>query len=120
MNAPHEYPEEALAILARRFRLLSEPTRLRLLCILSAEERSVGDLADQLGCTQANVSKHLGQLADEGLVSRRKAGLNTYYRVADESVFTLCDSAWIAARRHLDARAQAVRGDHEAPAAEAG
>ena len=110
MSPSHSYPDEALEVLAIRFRLLSEPTRLRLLCMLSGGERCVGELADVLGCTQANVSKHLGLLAHEGLVARRKAGLNTYYSVADESVFALCDSAWASLREHLDARAQAVRG----------
>jgi len=53
----------ALAI-AERFRLLSEPTRLRLLDLMADGERSVGSLAGELGCTQANVSKHLALLAD--------------------------------------------------------
>jgi DNA-binding transcriptional ArsR family regulator len=103
------FPDETVEELAERFRLLSEPTRLRLLCILAGGERCVGDLAVQIGCTQANVSKHLALLADAGLVSRRKAGLNCYYSVADDSVFTVCGSVWDSVRRHLDARAEAVR-----------
>jgi DNA-binding transcriptional ArsR family regulator len=103
------FPDDTVEELAERFRLLSEPTRLRLLCILAGGERCVGDLASDIGCTQANVSKHLALLADAGLVGRRKAGLNCYYSVADESVFAVCGSVWDSVRRHLDARAEAVR-----------
>ncbi len=109
MPAPTSLPDAALDALAERFRLLAEPTRLRLICRLSAGERCVGDLADDIGCTQANVSKHLSLLADAGVLRRRRAGLNCYYTVADASVFALCDAAWDSVRRHLDALAEAVR-----------
>jgi DNA-binding transcriptional ArsR family regulator len=109
MPATPPFSNETVEALAERFRLLSEPSRLRLLCILAGGERCVGDLARELGCTQANVSKHLGQLADAGLLERRKAGLNCYYSVADESVFTVCDAVADSLRRHFDARAEAVR-----------
>jgi DNA-binding transcriptional ArsR family regulator len=109
VTAQPPFPDDTVEALAERFRLLSEPTRLRLLCILAGGERCVGDLATQLGCTQANVSKHLSLLADAGLLQRRKAGLNCFYSVADESVFAVCGSVWDSLRRHLDARAEAVR-----------
>jgi DNA-binding transcriptional ArsR family regulator len=98
----------ALAI-AERFRLLSEPTRLRLLDLMADGERSVGSLAGELGCTQANVSKHLALLADAGLVHRRRDGLHTYYGVADPAVFALCGQVCETLRRHADARAAALR-----------
>jgi ArsR family transcriptional regulator len=109
VSLPHPLPAEFAEPLAERFRLLSEPTRLRLLDLLRDGERSVGELAGDLGCTQANVSKHLAMLADGGLVSRRREGLRSYYAVADETVFNLCDSVCESLRRHLDARARAVR-----------
>jgi DNA-binding transcriptional ArsR family regulator len=98
----------AIAI-AERFRLLAEPTRLRLLDLLADGERSVGGLADELGCTQANVSKHLALLADAGMVGRRRDGLHTYYRVEDDAVFALCGQVCETLRRHADARAAALR-----------
>ena len=109
MGLPHPLPAELAGPLAERFRLLSEPTRLRLLDLLRDGERTVGDLAGDLGCTQANVSKHLAMLAEGGLVSRRRDGLRSYYGVADESVFNLCDSVCESLRRHLESRARAVR-----------
>jgi len=98
----------AIAI-AERFRLRSEPTRLRLLDLMADGDRSVGSLADDLGCTQANVSKHLALLADAGLVTRRRDGLRTYYGVADPAVFALCGQVCDTLRRHADARAAALR-----------
>ncbi len=101
--------------LAERFRLLSEPTRLRLLWLVAERERCVGDLAQELGCTQANVSKHLSMLADAGLLQRRKEGLHCYHMVADQEVFALCDAAWASVERSADARG-AVTAPGSAPA----
>ena len=83
--------ERALELVAHRFKLLSEPTRLRLLQLLMTGEKSVNELVGATNTTQANVSKHLGILADGGLVARRKVGVSTLYRIADPSIFTLCD-----------------------------
>lgn len=107
MAAPLQHPDVATA-LADRFRLLSEPTRLRLIGLLGNGERCVGELAAELGCSQANVSKHCALLADAGLLQRRRSGLNCYYAVCDPAVVLLCDAAWESLRRHLDARATAA------------
>lgn len=85
------FSERALELVAHRFKLLSEPTRLRLLQLLMAGEKSVNELVAAMHTTQANVSKHLGILADGGLVARRKAGVSTIYRIADPTLGTLCD-----------------------------
>jgi DNA-binding transcriptional ArsR family regulator len=81
---------EALDLVARRFKTLSDPTRLALLQALFEGERTVGELRAATGCGQANASKHLGILAAEGLVVRRKDGLNAWYRIGDPSVMELC------------------------------
>jgi DNA-binding transcriptional ArsR family regulator len=95
--------------IAERFRLFSEPTRLRLLDLLADGERSVGDLAGSLGCTQANVSKHLALLADAGVVGRRRDGLHSYYAVTDRAVYELCGQVCDTLRRHADERAASLR-----------
>lgn len=107
MAAPLPHPQVAVA-LADRFRLLSEPTRLRLIGMLEDGERCVGELAAELGCSQANVSKHCALMADAGLLERRRSGLNCYYAVADRTVFALCDAAWESLRRYFDAQATAA------------
>ena len=63
-------PDEALAEVAGYFQALSEPTRLQILNLLRAQERSVGELAQLCGCSSANISRHLGLLTQHGLVSR--------------------------------------------------
>ncbi len=83
--------EEALALIARRFSLLAEPMRLRLLHALFEGEKSVNTLAELTGGTQANVSRHLQTLTDGGLLSRRKEGLQVFYAIADPSIFQLCE-----------------------------
>ena len=83
--------ERALELIAHRFKLLSEPTRLRLLQLLMGGEKSVNELVSASNTMQANVSKHLGILADGGLVARRKVGVSIYYGIADPSIYTLCD-----------------------------
>lgn len=84
-------PPEAMSQVAAYFQALSEPTRLQLLSFLCAGERKVGDLAELTGFTAANVSRHLAVLARQGVVKREARGTAVYYRIADDSVFALCD-----------------------------
>ncbi|MDL5032445.1 metalloregulator ArsR/SmtB family transcription factor [Pelomonas sp. APW6] len=86
-----DLPPEALQQIAAYFQVLAEPTRLRLLNALRDGERNVGDLAALCGSTPANVSRHLSQLAKQGLVEREGRGNSVYYRMADASVYALCD-----------------------------
>jgi DNA-binding transcriptional ArsR family regulator len=83
--------EVALEKVAERFKVLSEPMRLRLLYTLMDGEKNVSELVQETGGLQANVSKHLGVLLDARFVGRRKQGLNACYRITDESIFELCD-----------------------------
>lgn len=82
----------AAELIARRFRALSDPTRLRILDHLRNNgEASVGELTETLGTSQQNVSKHLSALLTEGFVARRKRGTSSLYRIADPGVHELCD-----------------------------
>jgi ArsR family transcriptional regulator len=88
-----EMNEDSAELIARRFRALSEPTRLRILDQLRrSEEASVGELTEALGTSQQNVSKHLAALAAEGFVSRRKQGTSSIYRISDPAVLDLCEN----------------------------
>ena len=83
---------EAAELIARRFRALSDPTRLRILDLLRRQdEASVGEIAELVGGSQQNVSKHLGALHAEGFVSRRKRGTSSIYRITDPGVHQICD-----------------------------
>lgn len=83
--------DEALALIARRFAVLAEPMRLRLLHALVGGEMHVNALVEATGGTQANTSRHLQTLAEAGVVKRRKEGLLVYYSVADPTIFDLCE-----------------------------
>lgn len=108
--APKALTPEALELVAARFRMLAEPMRLRLLNELRAGEKTVTELVEATEAGQANVSKHLGLLADAGMVARRKDGLNVFYLVADESLFELCDLVCSRLQRELAERAARFGG----------
>lgn len=82
---------EALRQVAAYFQALSEPTRLQILNLLRDRERNVGALAELCGYTAANISRHLSMLVQQGLVERENRGTAVYYRIAEPSVYALCD-----------------------------
>ena len=90
MPVTHPLPEPVVDLVARRFRALGEPLRIRLLEHLIDGEASVQELVTATGAGQQNVSKHLGVLLNAGIVGRRKQGTFVYYRIVDEVVFDLC------------------------------
>lgn len=96
-------------LVAERFGALAEPMRLRLLAALRNRERSVGQLVEETGAGQANVSKHLQVLLRHGFVERRKEGLHVLYRVADPKVFQLCDLVCGALVDQLDRKRKRLR-----------
>jgi DNA-binding transcriptional ArsR family regulator len=83
-------PDELLELVAGKFQMLADATRLAILRSLMAGEKSVGQVVAETGRGQANVSKHLKLLAESGLVGRRKEGLLVYYRLEDPLVERLC------------------------------
>jgi DNA-binding transcriptional ArsR family regulator len=98
---PHPLPEPLVDLLAQRFRVLGEPTRIKLLDHLREGEESVGELQAALGASQQNLSKHLGILHAAGMVSRTKQGNRTLYAISDPSVFELCEQVCGSLRRQL-------------------
>ncbi len=103
-------PPEALNQVAAYFQALSEPTRLQILNLLRSGERNVGELAQATGYTSANISRHLALLMQHGLVERESRGTAVYYRIADASVYALCDLVCGSIARQLERAA----GDHRA------
>lgn len=101
-----ELGDEALQMIANRFRLLSEPVRLKILHTLGRREMNVGEIVAETGASQANVSKHLSALLDAAIVSRRKEGLTANYKVADPSIFDLCDVVCSRLRDEIKIRQQ--------------
>jgi ArsR family transcriptional regulator len=104
MLRKEEINDEALAMIASRFRVLSDPMRLKILHTLDDKEMNVSDLVEAIGAGQANVSKHLGVMLDAGVVERRKEGLNSFYKVSDETIFELCDVVCARLKEQLESR----------------
>jgi DNA-binding transcriptional ArsR family regulator len=76
---------------ARQFRVLGEPQRLRILQLLETGPKSVNQVVEALGVSQPNVSRHLQALLEVGLVTRRARGTSAVYSVSDPVVFRLCE-----------------------------
>jgi ArsR family transcriptional regulator len=83
------------------YRLLSDPFRLRLLALAAEEELALGELADLLGESQPNLSRHAAPLRQAGLLAERRQGTRTLVRVdaAAKSDPVVCDA--LAAGRAL-------------------
>lgn len=82
---------EMVEMVANRFKVLSDPTRLEILQLLMAGEKNVGDIVEAIGSSQPNVSKHLYELYQKSFISKRKEGVMVFYSIADQSVYELCN-----------------------------
>jgi DNA-binding transcriptional ArsR family regulator len=82
---------EQLRARAELCRVLTDPKRLLILDALRDGERSVGELADELGCALPNVSQHLSLLRNAGLVERRREGTTVHYRLAAPRILDACE-----------------------------
>ncbi len=111
--------EMLLDEMAEWLKAMADPTRLRILHALKDGESSVTRLLTGLGCSQANVSKHLSVLRHSGLVGARRDGVNVYYRIADPAVFAICDSVCDSLERTIDTRRAALHAGRRALKAEA-
>ena len=110
MPLPHPLPDPLVDLIARRFRAIGEPMRIRLLDRLRAGESTVAELTEALSASQQNVSKHLTVLADAGIVGRRKEGTRVYYRIIDESVLAICEEVCGSVQRQLVELQQILEG----------
>lgn len=84
--------ESLFAGVSQYFAVLSEPSRLRILYALCQGEKSVTEVIDACGSSQANVSRHLATLHEAGILSRKKVGTTVFYAIHDEASLELCQS----------------------------
>ena len=82
--------DPVLAVVARYFAVLAEPTRLKILHAICEDEQSVSAIVAATGATQSNVSRHLALMLGAGIVERRRAGNVVYYRMADPEFVAIC------------------------------
>ncbi len=100
--------EDQVKAAVTSFSMLAEPTRLRLLWLVSAEELDVSTLAARLEATVSLVSAHLAKLRLAGLVDTRKAGRHVLYRARDVHVRSLIAEALF----HADHQVSGI-ADHD-------
>ncbi|MGK7888607.1 MAG: ArsR/SmtB family transcription factor [Leptolyngbyaceae cyanobacterium] len=81
----------ALSLMAGFFKVLSEASRLQIVCVLKAGPKNVTEIIEATGLGQANVSKHLKMMAQAGIVARQQKGVSAYYQIANPFVFELCE-----------------------------
>jgi ArsR family transcriptional regulator len=86
-------PVPVIERVAQRFRLLGDPSRLRIVNELHANgELSVGDLVERVGLSYGTVSKHLALLYAHGSLARRRSGTRIYYEIQDPTLSDLCSA----------------------------
>ncbi|GLY63633.1 ArsR/SmtB family transcription factor [Amycolatopsis taiwanensis] len=93
--------EEQVHLAAETFRMLGDPTRIKVLWALLQGESSVACLAELAGAAPTAVSQHLAKLRLAGLVKGRREGTFVYYSAADEHVRRLLKQALFHAD-HID------------------
>ncbi len=109
--------DKIIDLVARRFQVLGEPCRLRILQALQSGAMTVNQIVEHLDGNQPNISKHLQVLFDAGLVGRRRSGNSIFYSIADPVVFRLCElvcrsAARQAASLHKYALGKSIGASH--------
>lgn len=105
-------PPSALAHVADYFKVLSELSRLQVLCTLRDGPKNVTQIMEATGLGQANVSKHLKILAQAGIVSRTPQGVSVYYEIVEPFIFELCELVSNRLAVHLEKQSQQLKQLH--------
>lgn len=93
---------DLLELVARRFQILGEPMRMRIVALLADREIGVQQLTDELDTSGPNASKHLALLHQAGIVARRKEGNRMLYRLADYTARNLIGQATASVTGHVE------------------
>lgn len=109
----HPLPDGLIEVIAQRFRVLGEPMRIKLLDAISQAPSTVSELVQVTGASQQNVSKHLGVLAQAGMVERSKRGNNVVYSIADDSLYVLCEVVCGGLRDQVEELGALLRGERK-------
>lgn len=102
--------DEFLELVAAKFRMLADPTRLAILrCLMENGEMNVGEIVAASGRSTANVSKHLKHLSEARMLVRRKEGSFVLYRLDDPVLKKICQLVCEALRRELESEVRRNR-----------
>lgn len=81
--------QEHIETAARSLKAMSHPLRLKILCVVGAQEVCVQDIVDEVGTSQSNISQHLAILREKDVLQTRRDANRVYYRVADARLLQL-------------------------------
>jgi DNA-binding transcriptional ArsR family regulator len=112
-SLPSPLPDPLVELIAQRFRLLGDSTRIKLLDAMRTGSATATELGAATGASQQNVSKHLGLLVDAGMVRRVKDGNRAYFTVADPAVLELCEQVCGSLRRQFAQLAAVLQPEGE-------
>ena len=82
---------QVLSRVAEYFKILSETSRLQILCSLKSGSKNVSEIMEITQLGQANVSKHLKVLTQARMIVRQPQGVSVFYQIDDPTIFELCD-----------------------------
>jgi DNA-binding transcriptional ArsR family regulator len=105
---------DLLDLVARRLRVIAEPTRMRIVSLLEQHEATVQELTDRLSIgtaplTHQNVSKHLAVLYREGICSRQRDGSRVRYALADYTACQMIEQALASTAAHFEELAEIAK-----------
>ena len=81
--------QEHIETAARALKAISHPLRLKILCVIGAEEACVQDIVEAVGTSQSSISQHLAILRDKEVLLTRKDANRVFYRVGDPRTLQL-------------------------------
>ena len=91
-NLSPQAMEKVFERVAQYFNVLSEPSRLRIMYAVCSGEKSVSEVVELCGSSQANVSRHLAALHKVGILLRRKEGTTVFYSIGDNATVEMCQT----------------------------
>ena len=108
-------PHPIYVLKAEFFRALGHPARVRILELISEQERAVGDLQTELNLDSSGTSQHLAALRRQGLVETRRQGTTIFYKLKDPRVAQLLVVAREILTSNLTQTSELLDGLREPP-----
>lgn len=81
--------KEQIELAARAMKAIAHPLRLKILCVLGAQQVSVQEIVEAVGTSQSNISQHLAILREKGILRARREANRVYYTVSDPRTLRL-------------------------------
>ena len=85
----NEALDEDPTLAAKALKAMAHPLRWKIVCTLGERELSVGEIVEQTGTSQSNISQHLEQLRNQNIVTSRKEANRIYYRIRNGKLLEL-------------------------------